>query len=100
MDKHSCKQCGKIFKYCGACSFKTIYYHEEGFCSDECCTEYRLGLAKKEAEPVVIEELVAPVEEPKVEEPVVVEQPIEVPEKEIPKKMSYSGKKWNTQVVK
>ena len=93
MGKQACKQCGKIFKYCSACSFKTIYYHEEGFCSDECCTKYRLGVAQKELEPIIL------VEE-QTEPTVVEEQSIEVPEEEIPvQTLKKSKYKWDTRVV-
>lgn len=97
MGKQACKQCGKIFKYCSACSFKTIYYHEEGFCSDECCTKYRLSVAQKELEPIVGEEPIVPVEELAVEETVEVEQSIE---EEIPvQTLKKSKYKWDTRVV-
>lgn len=43
MDKHICKQCGKVFNYCRACVFKPIGYHESGFCSEECRTKFRLA---------------------------------------------------------
>lgn len=41
MDKHTCKQCGKRFNYCAACSFKKIPYKAAGFCSKECSAEFK-----------------------------------------------------------
>lgn len=40
-NKYICQNCGKQFEYCRACIFKPIYYHEAGFCSEQCCAEYR-----------------------------------------------------------
>jgi hypothetical protein len=41
MDKHICKQCGRLFNYCRACVFKKIPYKEAGFCSPECSAEFK-----------------------------------------------------------
>ena len=41
MDKHICKQCGKVFNYCRACVFKKIPYKEAGFCSKECSADFK-----------------------------------------------------------
>ncbi len=56
MDKHTCKQCGKVFNYCRACVFKKIPYKEAGFCSPECSAEF------KKPKPVV-EEIIPVVED-------------------------------------
>lgn len=50
MAKYICKNpsCQKAFDYCRACIFKPIYYHEAGYCSNECLVEERIG--KKEVQ--------------------------------------------------
>ena len=41
MDRHICKQCGKVYNYCRACAFKPIPYKAAGFCSKECSAEFK-----------------------------------------------------------
>lgn len=41
MDKHICRQCGKVFNYCRSCVFKAIPWKEAGFCSRECSAEHK-----------------------------------------------------------
>lgn len=83
-DEHICLECGKLFKYCRACLFKPIQYHDAGFCSDECCTAYRTKDLHKPAiektQPVVIEEPIME-EAPVIETSIVKE---EVPVEENP----------------
>lgn len=41
MDKHYCKQCGKIFSYCRGCVLTPIPYKAAGFCSKECSATFK-----------------------------------------------------------
>ena len=41
MDKHTCKQCGKLYNYCRSCLLKPIPYKAAGFCSKECSAEFK-----------------------------------------------------------
>lgn len=41
MDRHVCRQCGKLFNYCRACVLKRIPHKEAGFCSKECSATFK-----------------------------------------------------------
>lgn len=63
MDKHNCKQCGKVFNYCRACVFKKIPYKEAGFCSKECSAEFKKPKPIVEKTIPVVEEIIPVIEE-------------------------------------
>lgn len=71
MDKHICKQCGKLFNYCRACVFKSIPWKEAGFCSRECSAEFKI----KEVIPVEDVEVIVTNEDTSTSEEEVVEYP-------------------------
>ena len=41
MDRHICKQCGKLYNYCRACMLKSIPWKAAGFCSKECSAAFK-----------------------------------------------------------
>ena len=41
MDRHVCKQCGRVYNYCRACVLKTIPWRAAGFCSRECSAAFK-----------------------------------------------------------
>lgn len=53
MDKHVCKQCGKVYNYCRSCLLKPIPFKAAGFCSKECSAEFK----KPKVEEVVREDV-------------------------------------------
>jgi len=59
MDKHVCKQCGKVYNYCRSCLLKPIPYKAAGFCSKECSAEFK---KPKVEEVVQVEDVVVVVE--------------------------------------
>ena len=69
MQKHTCKNCNRIFEYCRGCFLSPIPHMDAGFCSKEC---YEASKNKVEPE-VKIEPII---EETKVE-PIIEETVIE-----------------------
>lgn len=57
MDRHTCKNCERVYNYCRSCVLKPIPWREAGFCSRECSAAFK---AAQKVEVVVTE--IAPTE--------------------------------------
>lgn len=55
MDRHVCKQCGKIFIYCRSCVFKPVFYKDKGYCSLKCYEQSKIKEVPSENSGVVLE---------------------------------------------
>jgi hypothetical protein len=91
MDKHVCKQCGKLYNYCRSCLLKPIPFKAAGFCSKECSAEFK----KPKIEEVIQEdvEVVVPVEDTPTSEKLVAYPYFFVEEVEVKEEIEEDGDK-------
>ena len=63
MDRHTCKNCERLYNYCRSCVLKPIPWREAGFCSKECSAEFKAAQkVEAVATEIVVETEVAPIE--------------------------------------
>ena len=74
MDRHTCKQCGKVYNYCRSCVLSPIPWRAAGFCSRECSAEFKKPKIE-EVIPVEDVEVIKPDEDTSTSEEEIVEYP-------------------------